>query len=277
MQTESQSGFAPRFCGTMAMLASLLLLAGALSAQTPPVTEQSVPPAQTQEEAPKLKARAGQIAVPAGTRLPLVVHNSVTTRNARAGDPVYLEVLFPIVLENKILIPAGSYVQGEIVEAKRPGRVKGRGELLIRLNTLILPNGYTVSFNAQPSNVGTGGNETTDKEGTVKGDTDRMSDVGTVVRSTATGVGIGAGIGAAAGNVGRGAGIGVATGAAAGLLAVLLSRGPDIDIPRGSTLEAELNRPLYLDAAQINFTDPGRASSLAGPPNRQPQRQSRFP
>jgi hypothetical protein len=34
-----------------------------------------------------------------------------------------------------------------------------------------------------------------------------------------------------------------------------------------------LDRPLYLDASKINFTDPGRASSLAGPPNRQPQRQ----
>jgi hypothetical protein len=61
------------------------------------------------------------------------------------------------------------------------------------------------------------------------------------------------------------------------LLAVLLSRGPEIEVPRGSTVDIELNRPLYLEAAQIHFTDPGRASALGGPPNRQPVRLDRFP
>jgi len=52
----------------------------------------------------------------------LVLHNAVTTRNARPGDPVYLETLFPISIKGRILIPAGTYVQGEIQEAKRPAR-----------------------------------------------------------------------------------------------------------------------------------------------------------
>ena len=91
--------------------------------------------------------------VPSGTRLPLVLHNAVTTRNAHPGDPVYLETLFPIVINDRILIPAGSYVQGEITDAKRPGKIKGRGEFRLRLNTMILPNGYTVNFNAIPTNA----------------------------------------------------------------------------------------------------------------------------
>jgi len=176
------------------------------------------------------------------------------------------------VLENRILIPAGSYVQGEILEAKRPGRVKGRGELHVRLNTMILPNGYTVSFNAVPTNAGTGGNESVEEEGKIKGDTDKTSDVGTVLKTT----GAGAGIGAIATRTGKGAGIGAGIGAAAGLAMVLLTRGPELELPRGTTLDVMLDRPLYLDAEKVQFTDPGRASTLAGPPNREPQR-SRVP
>ena len=95
--------------------------------------------------------------VPSGTRLPLVLHNAISTRSAQPGDPVYLETLFPIVIDSRILIPAGSYVSGEVTEAKRPGRVHGRGEIKIKLDNLILPNGYQASFNASPTGAGSGG------------------------------------------------------------------------------------------------------------------------
>lgn len=206
--------------------------------------------------------------VPSGTQLPLVLHNSITTRNAQPGDPLYFETVFPVVLDSRVMIPAGSYVQGEIIEAKRPGRVKGRGEVRVRLTTLILPNGYTVKFDAVPKNAGTGGNETTDKEGQINGDTDRASDAGTVLKTT----GAGAGIGAIAGRSAGGAGIGAAAGAAAGIATVLLTRGPEIELPRGTTVDIVLDRPLYLQASKITFTEPGHASTLPGPANREPVR-----
>src|SRR5262249_2753590 len=124
--------------------------------QAPP---QDPPPAQQVQSAPTNGARPAEsptpsrIVVPAGTKLPLVLHNGITTRNSKPGDPVYLETLFSIVQDSHIVIPAGSYVSGEIIEAKRPGRVKGRGEVMLRLNTLILPNGYLVNFNAAPENL----------------------------------------------------------------------------------------------------------------------------
>jgi hypothetical protein len=215
-------------------------------------------------------AASAPIIVPVGTRLPLVLHNAITTRNAQPGDPVYLETLFPIVQNDKILIPAGSYVQGEILEAKRPGRVKGRGELRLRLTTMILPNGYTVSFVAVPNNAGTGGNESVDKEGTIKGDTNKAGDAGTVITDT----GVGTAIGGIAGRSGEGAGIGAGVGLAAGLITVLLTRGPELELPRGTTLDVVLDRDLRLDPNKITFTDPGKASTLAGPPNREPQRST---
>jgi hypothetical protein len=218
------------------------------------------------------KAEPKNYVVPSGTRLPLILHNAVTTRNAKPGDPVYLETLFPIVIENHILIPAGSYVQGEIQEAKRPGKVKGTGEIRLRLNSMILPNGYVVDFNAIPTNAGTGGDEATDKEGKIHGDTDKGTDVGTVLKTT----GIGAGIGGIATQSAKGAGIGAGVGAAVGIAAVLLTRGPELELPRGTTVDVVLDRTVYLDSSRVNFTDPGHASDLPGPASREPTR-SRSP
>lgn len=213
-------------------------------------------------------APTAKIEVPAGTHIPLVLHNAISTRSARPGDPVYFETLFPVMIDGKVVIPAGSYVSGEVTESKRPGRVKGRGELMIKLTTMILPNAYMVNLNAVPSNAGTGGNETTDSEGKIVGDSEKGHDIGTVAKTTAAG----AGIGGLATQTGKGVGIGAGVGAVIGLAAVLLTRGPDAEMPRGSTVEAVIDRSLYLEADKVQFTSPGQASSLAGPPNREPVR-----
>jgi hypothetical protein len=212
-----------------------------------------------------------QIVVPAGTRLPLVLHNGITTRNAQPGAPLYLETTFPVVVNDRIVIPASSYVQGEITEAKRPAKGKGGGEIRIRLTTLILPNGYTVKFDAVPTNAETGGGEYADKEGQIHKDRDRAADAGTVIKTTGAGAGIGAITGGA-----QGAGIGAGLGVAAGLAAVMMTRGPELELPRGSSVDIMLDRPLYLDATKINFTDPGRASAMPGPPSRPPARSFPF-
>ncbi len=213
-----------------------------------------------------------KIELPGGTHIPLVLHNAISTRSTQPGDPVYFETSFPVMLNGKVIVPAGSWVSGQVTEAKRAGRVKGRAELMIRLNTLILPNAYVVSLAASPSNAGTGGNETTDREGKINGDTDKASDAGTVMKTTAAG----AGIGAIAGQGAKGAGIGAGVGAAAGLAAVLLSRGPEAELPRGTTLDAVLDHSIMLDADKIQFTSPGQASALPGPPDGEPQR-TKFP
>ena len=233
------------------------------SSATPP----SAPaPSATPSTAPALQKPA-KIEVPIGTHLPMVLHNGISTRSAQPGDPVYLETLFPIMVDGKVVIPAGSYVSGEVTESKRPGRVKGRGEIMLRLNTMILPNGYQVDLNAEPRNADTGGNESTDAEGKIKGDSSKGSDAATIAGTTLGGAGLGGIVGGA-----KGAGIGAGIGGAAGLAAVLLSRGPEAELPRGTTLEAVLNRPIFLEADRVQFTGPGQASTLAGPPNREPVR-----
>src|SRR5882762_7105449 len=116
---------------------------------------------------------------------------------------------------------------------KRPGRIKGRGEFRMRLDTLILPTGYTVDLRAAPRSADSGGNETMDSEGKVTGGGNKGKKAETVATTTTAG----AGIGAIATRTAKGAGIGAGIGAAAGLAAVLLTRGPEAELPRGSTMD----------------------------------------
>jgi type IV secretion system protein VirB10 len=193
-----------------------------------------------------------------------VLENGISTRSAKPGDSVYFRTSFPITQNNKIVIPVGSYLRGELIESKRPGRVKGKGEFRLRLNTLIFPNGYTVNLNAAPRSADSGGKETMDSEGKVTGPGGKGEDVKTVAETTATGAGIGAIAGRA-----KGAGIGAGIGGVAGLAAVLLSRGPEAEMPRGSTMDLVLERELSLDASQIQFTNTGQAQPITPPPVRQ--------
>ncbi len=218
-------------------------------------------------------SKDAKIVVPVGTHIPLILHNAISTRTARPGDPVYFETSFPVMVHGQVVIPAGSYVSGEVTESKRPGRIHGRGQLMIRLTTMILPNTYMVRLNAVPGgSAGTGGNETMDSEGKIKGDSNKSADVGTVINTTAEATGVGTAVGAASGNIARGAGIGAGIGAVAGLTEVLLTRGPEAELPRGTTLDAVLDRPIYLDADKVKFTSPGQSSAIPGPPDREPRR-----
>jgi hypothetical protein len=245
-----------------------LLLPMSLSAQQPEGPQSDAPPpvAPAPKPAAPQIGSSDRITVPSGTRVGVVLQNGISTRNAKPGDSVYLQTSFPITQNNRIVIPVGSYLRGELLESKRPGKVKGKGEFRLRLDTLILPNGYTVSLNAAPRSADSGGKETMDSEGKVTGPGGKGKDVGTVAQTTAAG----AGIGAIAHGV-KGLGIGAGIGAAAGLAAVLLTRGPEAELPRGSTLDIVLEHDLSLDGSQIQFTNLGLAQPITPPPAPQPQ------
>jgi hypothetical protein len=255
-----------RLASTFFCLVTVALPCG-LRGQQPEGPQTSAPPTVAPAPSPEPAQHAGsneKIRIPSGTRIGVVLENGISTRSAKPGDSVYLQTSFPITQSNRIVIPVGSYLRGELLQSKRPGRVKGKGEFRLRLDTLIFPNGYTVNLNAAPRSADSGGKETMDSEGKVTGPSGKGKDVGTVVSTTATG----AGIGAIAGRTAKGAGIGAGIGAAAGLAAVLLSRGPEAELPRGSTMDIVLEHELTLDGSQIQFTNLGQAQPITPPPAR---------
>ena len=95
----------------------------------------------------------GRYLVPGGSRIPLTVLNSVSSKNSQPGDQIYLQTLVPIAIENKIVIPAGSYVTGTITDSKRPGKVKGRGEIGMRFDSMLLASGTTLNLTGRISSL----------------------------------------------------------------------------------------------------------------------------
>lgn len=205
-----------------------------------------------------------------GVRIPLALISSISTKGAVAGDRVYLETLFPTLLDTKVIIPPGSYVLGTITSIKRPGKVKGRGEFHLRFDSLTLPNGVTRDFRAHINSLdGRAGEELDRKEGTVRSQGDKLGDSRTIAETAAAGAGIGSIAGAVNGNSGMGAMMGAGAGAAAGLVSVFLTRGSDAILAKGTTIEMVLDRQISFAADELNFASsmPRRsgASDKLGP------------
>ena len=178
------------------------------------------------------------VVVPAGTTIPIALVNRLSTKNAKDGDGIYARTIFPVTLNNQIVIHEGSHVRGKITEVRKPGRVKGKPALVLSFQTLILPRGTTLPLYA--SLGGASGSGTRDGEATIKGDASKTKDAETIGRTTATGAVIG---GVGSGRA-KGVGIGAAGGSAVGLATVLLTRGQDLVLEPGATIEIVLDRPL---------------------------------
>jgi hypothetical protein len=168
--------------------------------------------------------------------------NSVSTRTAREGDYVYLRTASPIVDNDRIVIPEGSYVQGVVSHSVRSGRVKGRAELAIRIDSLTLPGGKVIKLSPQLSSVDSDGTEqkVDPKENEIKQGGTKGVDVAHVAEFGGTG----AAIGGLTTRTWTGAGIGAGAGGAVGLAYVLLTRGKEVDLNRGSTIDVVFERPV---------------------------------
>ena len=189
--------------------------------------------------------------VAAGTRVPLVMKQGVTTKNARPGDPVYAQTAFPVAQNNHIVIPAGTFVQGVVQRVVRPGRVKGRAELQMSFTSLIFPNGYTILLpGAVQGTPGSQNEQMKGDEGTIQGPGNKGKDVGTVVGTAIPGAGIGA-IASGA----KGAAVGGLAGGALGLASVLLTRGPEVQLGIGDSVEMVIERNIDIDKSKVNRSD----------------------
>src|SRR5512147_1130652 len=121
----------------------LLFLAVAAVAQQAPTQSQSPndrPQLKSRTEVPQPEStgqnRPRVIVVPAGTKIPVQLRQGVSTKNAQPGDPIYGQTNFPIIVDNEVVIPSGTYVQGVVDNVKRAGRIKGTAELGFHITSL---------------------------------------------------------------------------------------------------------------------------------------------
>ncbi len=234
----------------LALLVTLALSSIPVFAQDQPeITPRVAPTAkESRQDQPMAAAPSQTLVVPTGTMIPLALKQGINTRSARVGDPVYAQTVFPIVENNTIVIPAGTFVQGKIRSIVRPGRVKGRAQLQMSFTSMIFPSGYTIVL---PGAVeGTPGSKDTEMkgpEGTIQQTGSQGKDVATIAATTLPGAGIGA-----IADGGKGAGIGAGVGGVVGLATVLLTRGPDIQLDSGASVEMILERAIEVNRGRAS-------------------------
>ncbi len=241
---------------------TLLLISGMAFAQASEQGRPKLPPAQSSSaqkdatpegtsasvtEAPDPNAAV----IPAGTKVPLLLKQAISTKNAREGDPVYAETAFPFVLNDRILIPAGTYIQGKISHSEPAGRSKKRAELLIHFTSMIYPTGYTVMLPGYIQNTpGAEDKKVKDAEGTIQQDRDTGKRVEDAAKCAAVGGAVGSMGGAVAGGL-SGARYGGLAGMAGGVAWALLKHGPEVKLEVGTSLEMEIQRDVQIDARRI--------------------------
>jgi hypothetical protein len=183
--------------------------------------------------------------IPKGSHALLRLVNSLSTRTAREGDYVYLRTATPIVDGGAILVPVDSYVQGVVTHSRRSGRVKGTAELGIRIETLTFPSGKVIRMTPTPASVDAEGSDqkVVGKEGQIQQGTSHGADAVRIAEPA----GAGAAIGGMADRSWKGAGIGGGAGSAVGLATVLLTRGREVELRQGSTIDVVFDRPMTID------------------------------
>jgi hypothetical protein len=236
----------------MRLIVTLLLLSSWMVAQTTPQTSNAETNKPTDVSAPTLAtpqtaANPNSLLVPAGSKLALELKHAISTKGTQEGAAVYAETTFPFALNDRILIPVGTYVQGRISHIERGGHIKGRAEVLMHFTTLIFPSGYTVVLPGALDNApGIDKTGMKDKEGTLQQDS-QAGDEATKIASSAAG-------GAVVGGLSRGVTgglVGAGAGGAVGTAVALLGRNRDVILPAKTTFEMVIQRDVALDPNRI--------------------------
>ena len=184
---------------------------------------------------------ASDTVLPEKTRIILQLNNHLSTKVNSEGDTFTAYVTAPILLGDQIVIPKGSVVAGSISRILRPGRFKGKAVMNLIFQSINIPGHGQLPIVASLARVGSQGQGAIRSEGTVEGESSEGNDIGKVLVPGIAGAGIGGLTGGA-----KGAAIGSGVGAAIGLATVFATRGKEIEVQRGATLEILLDQALTI-------------------------------
>lgn len=192
---------------------------------------------------------AGGVMVPAGSRVLMTLTSPLHTTSAAPGSGIYLETSFPVIVNNRVVIPAHTQVLGVVETDTRPGHLNRTAQFRFRFTTLIFSNASTIVMDGVLQDLpGSGVTRVHDEEGTLE----TVDQAEKTIPKVVGGGLIGGLIGSATGSrFGIGKTGGAVLGASLGSGGVLLTRGNEIRLPQGTPVEMALRAPLILSEDQI--------------------------
>ncbi len=188
--------------------------------------------------------RGNVVMVPANTSFPAIVATPISSETANVGDGVTFYLNSDFYYGGKLIAAAGSKVNGTIITVKRGGMANRSGKIQIRFSHIVTPTGQIIPITASV--------QTDDGSGVLKAGTVKDA-AWEYAKDTAIGAGVGAALGTAMGalsrgSVGKGAIYGTAIGGGMGVIAALMERGGDIDIPQNVQMNIVLDQPVTVSS-----------------------------
>jgi len=168
----------------------------------------------------------GPVEITAGTNIVVRIIDGIDSEKATTGQTYRASIDQPISAGGDIVIPRGADALVKLVEAKEAGKLTGRAELTLQLESVTV-DGRLIQINTQ--NI--------TQESDARG------------KRTATKAGGGAVLGAIIGGIAGGAGgaaAGAAAGGAAGAGVEAISKGPKVKIPSETRLTFVLDNPVTI-------------------------------
>ena len=199
------------------------------------------------------QAEIEEVTLPVGTKLEIRLTRTLSTKRSKPGSPFKGKVIEAVFIDGIEAIPAGTYAEGRVTYVKKPGRVKGVGQMRLHLEKLVLFDGEEILIAAPLEGAeGAPGAKIKDEEGTIKGPSSRKGELTTVAVVGATAATVG-------GLTGGLSGAGIGAGIAAGVVGLnsLFKRGKHLLLPQGTELIFELARPVRVPIIDDSgFEDP---------------------
>ncbi|HZI80967.1 MAG TPA: hypothetical protein VFD69_15705 [Vicinamibacterales bacterium] len=190
------------------------------------------PPALAPFEAPRVaeapappEPRFEDLQLPAQSVVGLQLETTVTSETARLEDEVTARVTRDVRVGDRVAIPAGSKVLGEVTLVERGARVRERARLGVRFTSIVLADGTRVPIDTEPL--------------LREGDSIRNENAAKIGGGAIGGAIIGGILGGA-----KGAAIGGAIGGGAGTAAVAAGGRNAATLPAGTPVTVRIERPV---------------------------------
>jgi len=194
-----------------------------------------------------------KIAIPAGTRIPIVLETSLSSEFSHQGEPVTFRTTRAVALGNGLEIPPGVRLQGRVAEVTRRSAFGKSGALHVTVERMVLPGAPETNLRAQLRSADINARGRPFGEGHPA-----VGREGLVVLSVQ-----GALAGAMLGR--KAAGIGAGAGAAIAAVIMMSRRGTDVSVSAGTPFSVRLQQDAYLPAPAVFWAQQDYENSRSGP------------
>jgi hypothetical protein len=165
--------------------------------------------------------------IPTGTPITVTIDQSISSKNARAGQSVVATVAHDVSIDGKVAIPKGSHAKLVVSSVQASGRLSTPAKLWLRLKSVeVHGKTYTIATSSSGKTMGGKGKR----------------DAGFI----GGGAGAGALIGGLAGG-GKGAAIGAAAGAGVGTAGAAATGKKEVEFPAETRLSFTTRAPVTIN------------------------------